>query len=98
MRMVASRRSIGDAAPSGGTWSAMTADSVGQSRVRPYFQALVRTTATGQVLLYRHHRREREHPAETPRSDDEHQQHQRPAAADAEQAVIEAELEGLAAR
>ena len=54
--------------------------------------------AARQVLFYRHHSREREHPTKAPRSDDEHQQHQRPATADAEQAVIEAELEGLAAR
>ena len=45
------------------------------------------------VLLDRHHRAERQHPADIAGADDEHQQHDRPAAADAVEAVIEAELE-----
>src|SRR5207247_4559762 len=48
------------------------------------------------VLLDRHHRAERQHPADIAGADDEHQQHDRPAAADAVEAVVEAELEGAA--
>src|SRR5580700_5013383 len=52
--------------------------------------------APGHVLLDRHHRAERQHPADIAGADDEHQQHDRPAAADAVEAVVEAELEGAA--
>ena len=54
--------------------------------------------APRQVLLGRHHRRERQHPADVARADDEHHEHQRPAAADAEEAVVDAEAPRLALR
>ena len=47
------------------------------------------------VLLRRHDRAEQQHPADVAGADDEHQQHQRPAAADAEDAVAQAHAEGL---
>ena len=43
-------------------------------------------------------RGEREHPADAADADDEHHQHQRPAAADAEHAVVDAEPQRLARR
>ena len=50
------------------------------------------------VLFDRHHGAEREHPADIAGTDDKHQQHQRPAAADAIKPVIEAEPPGAAPR
>jgi hypothetical protein len=50
------------------------------------------------VLLRRHDRAQRQHPADASRADREHQQDRQSAAADAEQAVIHAELKAPAAR
>src|SRR5439155_25340161 len=49
--------------------------------------------APGHVLLDRHHRAEPQHPADIAGADDKHQQHDRPAAADAVETVVDAELE-----
>src|SRR5712691_13300983 len=54
--------------------------------------------APGQVLLDRHHGAERQHPADAAGADHEHHEHDRPAAADAEDAVIDAEPERVPAR
>src|SRR5207247_3874364 len=58
-------------------------------------QRCAQPPAPREVLLDRHHRGEREHPAEIADADEEHQQHQRPAAADAEETVTDAETERL---
>src|ERR1051325_9642836 len=50
------------------------------------------------VLLDRYDRAEPEHPADIAGADDKHQQHQRPAATDAINPVIEAEPPGAAPR
>ena len=48
------------------------------------------------VLLDRHHRPEGQHPTDIPGADHEHQQHQRPAAADAEHPVMQPEAQRVA--
>jgi len=53
--------------------------------------------APGHVLLDCHDGAESEHPTNVTRTDGEHQQHQRPAAAYAEHAVMRAEHQGLRA-
>src|SRR6202023_2300127 len=50
------------------------------------------------ILLDRHQCSKREHPADIASADDEHQQHDRPAAADAECAMMDAEPKGIAPR
>src|SRR5437868_13666665 len=50
------------------------------------------------IFFDRHDRAKPEHPADIAGSDDKHQQHQRPAAADAVKAVIPAEPPGAAPR
>jgi hypothetical protein len=50
------------------------------------------------ILLDSHNCAKRKHPADIASADDEHQQHDCPAAADAEHTVMHAEQEGIAAR
>ena len=71
-------------------------------RARPGEQAQPKRSAEpsapGQVLLGGHRAGKDEHPAQVAHADDEHDEHQRPAAADAEHAVIEADAKRLAVR
>src|SRR5262245_17658574 len=53
--------------------------------------------APGRVLLDGHHDAEGEHTRKALRTDHEHQEHERPAAADAEQTVVHAQSEGFPA-
>src|ERR1700730_13501509 len=55
-------------------------------------------TAPRDVLLDGHHGAEHEHPADAARADNEHQQHDRPATADAKHAVMDAQQEALPVR
>jgi hypothetical protein len=52
-------------------------------------------TAPRQVLLDRHDRAEEEHPPDVPRPHGEHQEHERPATADAEQSMMQPEPQRL---
>ncbi|KOT10978.1 hypothetical protein DM77_2866 [Burkholderia mallei] len=54
--------------------------------------------AVRQVLLGRHRRADREHPADAARAEREHHAHQHPAAADAKEAVTQAERETVPPR
>src|SRR5882757_9579880 len=51
--------------------------------------------AARKIFFRSHDASQHQHPPYAARADDEHQQHQRPAAADAERAVVEPEAQGF---
>ena len=61
-------------------------------------QRLSQATALGQVLFSCHYRTQQKHPTYAPRTDDEHQQHQRPATAHAVDSVVYPKGDCLPAR